>query len=128
LNLFPNISFAQIYDDDTGGEDDSGGTKKYTISLLGMKKLDDLPEKILKSASEIIKHKKRVDESARLFAINLLIGLQRLQEAGIAHCDLKPEHLKWRAERNAEFQYPAGLVFIDGSCCRLRHNQYRLNA
>ncbi len=28
------------------------------MSLLGMEKLDDLPEKILKSASEIFKHKK----------------------------------------------------------------------
>jgi hypothetical protein len=122
LNLFFNMSFAQIY------EDGSGGPKEYTISLLGMEKLDDLPEKILKSAPEIFKHKKRIDENARLFAINLLIGLQRLQKTGIAHCDLKPEHLKWRAERNAEFKYPAGLVFIDGSCFRLRHNQYRMNA
>ncbi len=121
LNLFSNMAFAQI------SENGSDGKTEYTISLLGMEKLDDLPQKILKSASEIFKHKKRVDESARLFAINLLIGLQRLQEAGIAHCDLKPEHLKWRAERNAEFQYPAGLVFIDGSCCRLRHNQSAVN-
>ncbi len=39
LNIFFNMSFAQIY------EDDSGGTKEYTISLLGMEKLGNFPER-----------------------------------------------------------------------------------
>ena len=108
--LFKNMAFAQIYEDQGN----------YTISLLGMEKLGSGPEEILQRASKIFQDERRVDDSARLLAMDVFSVLHRLKAAGVAHCDLKPEHLKHRQDQNGPV-----LVVIDGSLCRHKHIGYR---
>ena len=117
--LFKGTVFAQIYEN---VQSKNCRKMDYTISLLGMEKLDSVPQEILDHASKTYKDECRVVESARLLAMDIVHVLQKFKAAGVAHCDLKPEHFKYRQEQGGPV-----LVVIDGSCVRNKHLRYCLH-
>ena len=118
VTLFDNKYFAQIYEKEY--EEDA---PEYTISLLGMEKLDAGPKHILEEAAKVYEVEHRVPDSARLLALNMLYCLEKLKEAGIAHCDLKIDHFMHRQERNGTNPTKV-LVVIDGGLSRIAPNNY----
>jgi serine/threonine protein kinase len=89
------------------------------MSLLGMEELRHGIEEILTDSKKEWSQYKFSPDSLRILGIESFHALGVLHEHGLAHCDIKTEHLKLRYSQGGTYS----IVFIDGGFSK--NNTYK---